>query len=46
MSIIKIPNKKIEIESIENDLYPFLVTIPLQKLAYYTALKKVADAAE
>ena len=32
--------QKIEIENIENDLYPFLVTIPLQKLAYYTALKK------
>ena len=35
--------QKIEIENIENDLYPFLVTIPLQKLAYYTALKKGYD---
>ena len=35
--------QKIEIETIENDLYPFLVTIPLQKLAYYTALKKGYD---
>ena len=35
--------QKIEIENTENDLYPFLVTIPLQKLAYYTALKKGYD---
>ncbi len=35
--------QKIEIENIDNDLYPFLVTIPLQKLAYYTALKKGYD---
>ena len=35
--------QKIEIENIENDLYPFLVTIPLQQLAYYTALKKGYD---
>ena len=34
--------KKSKIENIENDLY-FLVTIPLQKLAYYTALKKGYD---
>ena len=35
--------QKIEIENIENDLYPFLVTIPLQKLAYYSALDKGYD---
>ena len=27
----------------EDDLFPFLVTIPLQKLAYYSALKKGYD---
>jgi glucosamine--fructose-6-phosphate aminotransferase (isomerizing) len=29
----------IEVESTNNDLLPFLLTIPLQKLAYYSALK-------
>ncbi len=31
----------IEVENTNNDLLPFLLTIPLQKLAYYSALKKV-----
>ena len=35
--------QKIEIENIEEDLFPFLTTIPLQKLAYYSALKKGYD---
>ncbi len=33
----------IEVENISNDLFPFLTTIPLQKLAYYSALKKGYD---
>ena len=33
----------IEVESTNEDLLPFLLTIPLQKLAYYSALKKVFD---
>ncbi len=33
----------IKIETTNNDLYPFLMTIPLQKLAYFTALKKGYD---
>ena len=33
----------IEVENTNNDLIPFLLTIPLQKLAYYTALKKGYD---
>ncbi len=33
----------VEVENINNDLLPFLLTIPLQKLAYYTALKKGYD---
>ena len=33
----------IEVEDTEDDLFPFLVTIPLQKLAYYSALKKGYD---
>jgi len=33
----------IEIENINDDLLPFLLTIPMQKLAYYTALKKGYD---
>ena len=33
----------IKIEKTSNDLYPFLMTIPLQKLAYFTALKKGYD---
>ena len=33
----------IEVENTNNDLLPFLLTIPLQKLAYYSALKKGYD---
>ena len=33
----------IETESTNDDLLPFLLTIPLQKLAYYSALKKGYD---
>ena len=33
----------IEVENTEDDLFPFLVTIPLQKLTYYSALKKGYD---
>jgi glutamine---fructose-6-phosphate transaminase (isomerizing) len=33
----------IEVESANDDLFPFLLTIPLQKLAYYSALKKGYD---
>ena len=33
----------IQVESSNNDLLPFLLTIPLQKLAYYSALKKGYD---
>ncbi len=33
----------IEVESTNGDLLPFLLTIPLQKLAYYSALKKGYD---
>ena len=33
----------IEVEDTNNDLFPFLLTIPLQKLAYYSALKKGYD---
>mgnify|MGYP001390220075 CR=1 FL=1 len=29
--------KKIQVETISDDLFPFLVTIPLQLLAYYAA---------
>ncbi len=35
--------QKIEVENADDDLLPFLITIPLQKLAYYTALKKGYD---
>ena len=35
--------EKIEVENTSEDLLPFLITIPLQKLAYYTALKKGYD---
>ena len=35
--------EKIEVESANDDLLPFLLTIPLQKLAYYSALKKGFD---
>jgi glutamine---fructose-6-phosphate transaminase (isomerizing) len=33
----------IEVENANDDLLPFLLTIPMQKLAYYTALKKGYD---
>ena len=33
----------IEVENTVDDLFPFLVTIPVQKLAYYSALKKGYD---
>jgi len=33
----------IEVENTNQDLLPFLLTIPLQKLAYYSALKKGFD---
>ncbi len=33
----------IEVETSNDDLLPFLLTIPLQKLAYYSALKKGHD---
>lgn len=35
--------EKIEVENTSDDLLPFLLTIPLQKLAYYTALEKGYD---
>jgi glutamine---fructose-6-phosphate transaminase (isomerizing) len=35
--------EKIEVETTNDDLLPFLLTIPLQKLAYYSALKKGHD---
>ncbi len=35
--------EKIEVESTNDDLLPFLMTVPLQKLAYYSALKKGYD---
>jgi glucosamine--fructose-6-phosphate aminotransferase (isomerizing) len=35
--------EKIEVESTNDDLLPFLLTIPLQKLAYYCALKMGYD---
>ncbi len=33
----------LEVETTNDDLLPFLLTIPLQKLAYYSALKKGFD---
>ena len=33
----------IEVENTNDDLLPFLLTVPLQKLAYYSALKKGYD---
>ena len=33
----------IQVENTSEDLLPFLITIPLQKLAYYSALKKGYD---
>ncbi len=35
--------QSIEVENTTEDLFPFLVTVPLQKLAYYSALKKGYD---
>ena len=35
--------QKIEVETTNDELLPFLLTIPLQKLAYYSALKKGYD---
>ena len=35
--------ERIEVENASEDLLPFLITIPLQKLAYYCALKKGYD---
>ena len=35
--------QSIEVENTSEDLFPFLVTIPLQKLAYYSALEKGYD---
>ena len=35
--------ESIEVESTTDDLLPFLLTIPLQKLAYYAALNKGYD---
>ena len=35
--------EKIEVENTSDDLLPFLITIPLQKLAYYSAFKKGYD---
>ena len=33
--------EKIEVDKLDDELIPFLMTIPLQKLAFYSALKKV-----
>ena len=35
--------EKIEVENVSDELLPFLTTIPLQKLAYYSALDKGFD---
>ena len=35
--------EKIEVDNLDEDLMPFLMTIPLQKLAFYSALKKGYD---
>ena len=35
--------EQIEVENIDHELIPFLTTIPLQKLAYYSALEKGYD---
>ncbi len=35
--------QKIEVENTDEDLLPFLITIPLQKLAYHSAFKKGYD---
>ena len=36
-------NDLLEIEKLHDELIPFLVTIPLQKLAFYSALEKGYD---
>jgi len=35
--------QSIKVENIDDDLFPFLITIPLQKLAYHSALNKGYD---
>ena len=35
--------QSIEVENTSDELLPFLITVPLQKLAYYSALKKGYD---
>jgi glucosamine--fructose-6-phosphate aminotransferase (isomerizing) len=40
---LKTFGKKLKVETSNDDLLPFLLTIPLQKLAYYSALKKGYD---
>ncbi len=35
--------EKIEVDQLDNELIPFLMTIPLQKLAFYSALQKGYD---
>ena len=35
--------EKIEVENTNDDLLPFLLTVPLQKLAYYSALNMGYD---
>ena len=35
--------EKIEVENLAEDLFPFLITVPLQKLAYYSALQNGYD---
>ena len=34
---------KIEVDELDVELIPFLMTIPLQKLAFYSALEKGYD---
>ena len=35
--------EQIEVDKLNDELIPFLVTIPLQKLAFYSALEKGYD---
>ena len=35
--------EQVEVENVSDDLMPFLTTIPLQKLAYYSAMNKGLD---
>ena len=35
--------EKIEVDQLNEELTPFLITIPLQKLAFYSALQKGYD---